>query len=303
MNTLNQQQNAWECALATRRRLIYFFFFVFLPFTTNIQAGTVDDVTSPDTITFGVVPQQSASKLARLWTPFFEQLSSATGYRIEFKTAPDIPEFEQRLADGEYDMAYMNPYHYTVFHKHPGYQAFAREKDKLLKGILVVRTDSTYKDLDDLTGKTLAFPSPAAFAASMVSRAGLQNRSIPFEAKYVSSHDSVYLSVARGLYPAGGGVIRTFNNLKNDIRKQLRILWTSPGYTPHAFAAHPRLDSSAVSAIQTGMVQLDQTAEGRALLENLELNGIAQASDEEWNDIRSLNLQTMGNLIPAASRQ
>ncbi len=268
-----------------------------------MQAATADDATIPDTITFGIVPQQSASKLASLWTPFFMKLSAVTGYRIEFRTAPDIPEFERRLANGEYDMAYMNPYHYTVFHEHPGYQAFAREKDKLLRGILVVRTDSAYKDLGDLSGKTIALPSPAAFAASIITTATLQNRSIPFEAKYVSSHDSVYLGVAKGLYPAGGGVIRTFNNLENDIRKQLRILWTSPGYTPHAFAAHPRVDSSAVSAIQTGMVQLDQTAEGRALLENLELNGIAQASDEEWNDIRSLNLQTLGNLIPAASRQ
>ena len=301
MNAHNHQQTVSACLRATRCRLL--FLFVLITFTTGILAATADNATSPDTIAFGVVPQQSASKLARLWSPFFEHLSTVTGYRIEFKTAPDIPEFERRLANGEYDMAYMNPYHYTVFHEHPGYQAFAREKDKLLKGILVVRTDSTYKDLEELSGKTLAFPSPAAFAASMITRASLQNRSIPFEAKYVSSHDSVYRSVAKGLYPAGGGVIRTFNNLEDDIRKQLRILWISPGYTPHAFAAHPRLESAVVTAIQTAMVQLDQTAEGRALLENLELNGITQASDEEWNDIRSLQLQSPDNLTPAASRQ
>jgi phosphonate transport system substrate-binding protein len=251
------------------------------------------------TLTFGIVPQQSAGKLARLWTPVFEHLSKTTGYHIEFKTAPDIPEFERRLAAGEYDLAYMNPYHYTTFHQQPGYQAIAREKDKQLYGILVVRADSPYLKPDELAGQTLAFPSPAAFAASIVARAYLQNQSIPFEAQYVSSHDSVYRSVARGLYAAGGGVMRTFNSTEDRIREQLRVLWVSPGYTPHAFAAHPRLDSTVVDTIQAAMVQLDQTAAGRTLLGNLSIKGISPAQDEEWNDIRAMNLHLLHDLAPA----
>jgi phosphonate transport system substrate-binding protein len=252
------------------------------------------------TLTFGIVPQQSAGKLARLWTPVFEHLSATTGYRIEFKTAPNIPEFERRLAAGEYDLAYMNPYHYTTFHKQPGYQAFARGKDKKLKGIVVVRADSPYREMSELADQTLAFPAPAAFAASIVTRSYLQNHAIPFEAKYVSSHDSVYRSVAKGLYPAGGGVMRTFNNAEDDIREQLRILWVSPGYTPHAFAAHPRLDQPVVDTIQSAMVELDQTESGRTLLENLKLKGISPASDSEWDDIRSMNLQLLDGLINPA---
>jgi phosphonate transport system substrate-binding protein len=257
---------------------------------------TTSEVT---TLTFGIVPQQSAGTLARLWTPVFEHLSETTGYHIEFKTAPDIPEFERRLAAGEYDLAYMNPYHYTIFHQLPGYQAFAREKDKQLYGILVVRADSPYQKPDDLAGQTLAFPSPAAFAASIIARAYLQSLSIPFEVQYVSSHDSVYRSVARGLYAAGGGVMRTFNSAEDRIREQLRVLWVSPGYTPHAFAAHPRLDSTVVDTIQAAMVQLDQTAAGRTLLGNLSIKGISPARDEEWNDIRAMNLHLLHDLAPA----
>jgi phosphonate transport system substrate-binding protein len=250
-----------------------------------------------EVLSFGIVPQQSAAKLARLWTPIFENLSAATGYRIEFKTAPNIPEFEKRLAAGMYDLAYMNPYHYTTFHQKPGYLAFAKAKDKRLKGIIVVRADSSYRALEDLANQTLAFPSPAAFAASIVTRANLRGRSIPFEPKYVSSHDSVYRSVAKGLYPAGGGVIRTFNNADEDTRGQLRILWSSPGYTPHAFAAHPRLDSEIVETIQTAMVELDKSEEGRTLLGSLKLKGISTAQDSEWDDIRAMNLQLLDDLI------
>ena len=221
--------------------------------------------TSP-VISFGIVPQQSAAKLARLWTPMLEDLSATTGYRIEFRTAPNIPEFERRVAKGEYDIAYMNPYHYTTFNQQPGYRAFARAKDKRLEGVVVVRADSDYQELKDLAGQTLAFPSPAAFAASIVTRATLQNRAIPFEPRYVASHDSVYRSVALGLYPAGGGVMRTFNNAEDDIRSQLRILWISPGYTPHAFAAHPSLDSGVVERIQSAMIGLEGSETGLSLI-------------------------------------
>ena len=275
--------------------------FAFLWIALFSHANAIADIDmaaeSGNTLTFGIVPQQSAGTLARLWTPLLENLSATTGYQITFKTAPDIPEFERRLATGMYDLAYMNPYHYTTFHQQPGYMAFAKEKDKKLQGIIVVRADSPYQDMTELADQTLAFPSPAAFAASIVMRANLRNQSIPFEAKYVSSHDSVYRSVARGLYPAGGGVMRTFNNIEEDRRKQLRILWTSPGYTPHAFAAHPRLDSSVVDTIQAAMVQLDQTEAGRTLLGNLKLKGITPASDGEWDNIRAMNLQLLDKLL------
>ncbi len=53
---------------------------------------------------------------------------------------------------------------------------------------MVVRKESAIHPLHDLSGKTLAFPAPAAFAASVLPRANLANNDIPFTAKYVSSH-------------------------------------------------------------------------------------------------------------------
>jgi phosphonate transport system substrate-binding protein len=246
-------------------------------------------------ITFGIVPQQSASKLARLWTPILNKLSKETGLKIKFKTAPNIPTFEQRLLEGEYDIAYMNPYHYTVFSKVPGYVAFAKAKDKLIKGIIVIRKDNKIQTLEQLSGKTLAFPAPAAFAASILPRAHFSKNNIPVNAKYVSSHDSVYRTVAKGLFPAGGGVLRTFNNVSPDIKKQLRIFWTTKGYTPHAFAAHPEMNTEIINKIAAAMYDLNETEEGMALLETINLKGFIKAYDEDWNDVRALDINLLNN--------
>ena len=121
------------------------------------------------TLTFGVVPQQAASTLVRSWGPVLRYLEQKTGYRFVFRTAPDIPTFEQRLAAGEYDFAYMNPYHFVAVNRgEAGYQAIARAKDKKIRGILVVRKDSPLSQLQELDGKELAFPAPAAFANASV---------------------------------------------------------------------------------------------------------------------------------------
>src|SRR5258708_28106314 len=87
---------------------------------------------------FGIVPQQSASELAYLWTPLLSYLGEKTSLKLEFRTAKDMPTFEQRLAAGEYDFAYMNPYHYVVFHDSVGYRALAKEKEQKLVGVIVV---------------------------------------------------------------------------------------------------------------------------------------------------------------------
>lgn len=243
--------------------------------------------------TFGIVPQQSSKKLARLWGPILQKLSEDTGLTIKFATAKDIPTFEKRLAAGEYDFSYMNPYHFTVYNQSPGYVALARQRNKEIKGIIVVKKDSDFESLEDLDEKTLAFPSPAAFAATILSQAELNKLDVEFTPKYVSSHDSVYLSVARGLLPAGGGIVRTFNNIDPAVRDKLEIFWTSDGFTPHAFAAHPDVSVQDRELVSNALAGLESSDTGVELLKSLNFKGIQSAEDKDWDDVRKLQITAL----------
>jgi len=264
-------------------------------------AGTFSAVTTAadesDVLTFGVVPQQSASKLARTWGPILTYLTRETGVSFRFQTAPSIPEFEKRVRDGHYDIAYMNPYHYTEFSIAPGYEAFAKARGKQIRGIIVVPKDSDIETLEDLADLKLAFPAPAAFAASVLPRAHLANESIDISAAYVSSHDSVYMSVANGHYPAGGGIKRTLSTVKPEIREKLKILWTTDPYTSHALASHPDIDPAIISKLSKALVALEDTEEGEALLKNLAWKGVELASDSRWDDVRALGLDLLKDLV------
>ncbi len=248
-------------------------------------------------ITFGIVPQQPPQKIVKKWRPITNYISKQTGFKIVIKTAPDIPTFEKRCLKGQYDIAYMNPYHYVIFHQSPGYIAFAKQKDKKIKGILVAAKSSPYKTPVDLDGKKLAFPSPAAFAASILTRAYLTNNGINFTPSYVKSHDSVYLSVAKGLYSSGGGVVRTFNNMNKETRDKLRILYTTKGYTPHAFAAHPRLAPQHIDKITQALLSINDDSKEKQLLKVINFNGFSPAKDQDWNDVRALGINILQKLV------
>lgn len=240
------------------------------------------------TFTFGIVPQQSAGRLAQIWGPFVQEVGRRAGVGLRFVTTADIPTFEACLDKGIFDFAYMNPYHYVLFHQRAGYQAFAHASDETLEGLLVVRADSGLTRLEDLAGKEIAFPSPGALAASVIPRAELTKRGIAFRPSYVRSHDSVYRAVLAGLMPAGGGIRRTFENLADDQRAALRTVHVTASYTTHAFAARAQVPQATVAAVGRAMTTLG--AANEALLEPLGMVGFVAAADAEWNDVRSLDL-------------
>ncbi len=267
------------------------FTLIFLLLSNTLMAA-------PLVLTFGVVPQQSSSTLARQWTPLLDQLSTLSGIELRFQTAPDIPTFEARLAEGAYDLAYMNPYHFTVFNRAPGYHALAKAQGKRITGIIVVPKESPIQSVQALEGATLAFPSPAAFAASILTRAHLRDAGVHFTPQYVASHDSVYQAVARGLFPAGGGIPRTFGRLPEALRDQLRVLWKSEGFTPHAFAIHPRVEAAQREALQAALLRLEQSEAGRVALEALGMPALEQASDGDWDDVRALHIELLDPVTP-----
>ena len=238
---------------------------------------------------FGVVPQQSAAKLAEQWQPLLDRWGELAGVDIRFATARDIPTFEKRLAAGEYDIAYMNPYHFTLVNQTPGYTALARARDKRITGILVARRDwqGNIKDLQD---EVIAFPAPRAFGATILNQSELNQKGVSFSSKYVGSHDSVYMGVAKGLYLAGGGVGRTFNSFDNELKDQLKIIYRTEAYTPHAFAVSNNVDSAIQIDLRNAVVKLNQDPQAQQSFSKLSIKGLQTAEDSDWDDIVQLGI-------------
>jgi phosphonate transport system substrate-binding protein len=265
-----------------------------LPLISILLLAISSTAWSQDRIySFGVVPQQSTSALAKTWIPILDYIQKHSGISLQFKTDSSIPKFEQKLTLGEYDFAYMNPYHYVIYHNKVGYQAFAKAANKQIKGIIVVHKDNPATTLQELAGANIAFPAPAAFAATILPLKEFNRLGIKAIPSYVNSHDSVYANVSLRRFIAGGGVIRTLKNTLEKYRENLKILWVSKGYTPHAFASHSKVPHETTKRIQKAFTDMNNDEKGRMLLQTLKVPDIEIAHDRDWNDVRALDIQLL----------
>lgn len=258
-------------------------------FTSQAFASIHND-SQADALVFGVSPAKDPEQTMKNWNPVVKYLSRKSGVKVRLSVAASVEDFEKQLGQGAFDFVYMNPYQYTTYHKTQGYVAFAKEKDKKVKGIIVVKKDSPYKSLADLKDQTVVFPQEDVFAANVLPRAKLNQEAIPYKPNYVESPNSVYRAVYKGDIPAGGGVVETYENLNPVVNSELRVLWTTKQYTPDAFAVHPRVSQVQREKVQAAMLNMNQEPRGHMLLNALKLNGIDVARDSEWNDIRALQI-------------
>lgn len=250
--------------------------------SNNINTGS-----SKNAFLVGIIPQQSAKKITLLWQPLLGYLSQKTGYSFQLHGTPDIPSFEKHLLAGKFDIVYTNPRLYIESQRHVGYEPIVKESNKKLVGIILVRKDSSINTVYDLQNKS--FVSPAhAFAASIVPELNLISMGIKVKNFYVSTHDQGYALVVQKKIDAAGGVFRTFAITSPAIRKQLKILWQSPGLTPHAFAIHPRISRVIAQKITNALVNMHQDKKGKKILQALNMNPLIKAKDTDWDDVRKL---------------
>ena len=241
-------------------------------FISTAHGACLGEQNTTKTYTFDVVPQLTAAKIYTTWSPLLQRVGQEAGLCFELRVSPTIPEFEQRLLKGEPEFVFLNPYHAVLAQQKKKYQPLLADSQDLLTGILVVRTDSSIKNLEDLKGKSITFPAPNAFAASLLIRAELAKKKIDIHPVFVKTHSNVYRSVIGKDAMAGGGVNNTLDNEAPEVRQQLRVLYETPAYTPHPIATHPSVPAAVRERFLKAMLKLTQDEEGRKLLDDINLN-------------------------------
>ena len=242
-------------------------------------------------IILGVVPQQSPLKLAKKWLQVTQYLKEEVGVNIIFKTETSIPKFEKELYAGNYDIAYMNPYHFIVANEKQKYEAFIRGKKNIV-GILLSKDTNIDLSKEKLKGKTFLFPAPNAFAATLLTKFELKNKfgfDVDKESKvlYVNSHDSVYKGISRDIGYLGGGIIRTYNNfIDNDDKKNIHIVYKTEAYPSHPIAFHPRLSKEIINKIQKAFLNMP-----KKIKNSLSIKDFRITNTQEFDVIKSIGVK------------
>jgi phosphonate transport system substrate-binding protein len=264
----------------------------YLRFTSLCSLILLPCLTNAETIySIGVVPQFEARRIAEIWQPILAEISQLSGVKLELKASPNIPAFEQQFTAGEFDFAYMNPYHAIIANKKPGYTPLLRDNGRSLFGIIVVKKDSPIQSVSELDGKTVAFPAPNALGAALLPRAEFDRKfKIKINELYVKSHSSVYLNVLLGKAEAGGGVQKTLSQQPAEVRDQLRVLYQTTKVAPHPLTAHPRIDAAIQDRVKTAFLQLGDSEKGQAMLKTIPMKQIGPASIDDYAPLKEMGL-------------
>ena len=239
----------------------------------------------------GIVPQYEQRQLFRNWKPLLHELEKNTGLKFELTVSQKIPAFEKHFLSGLYDIAYVNPYHVLKANAAQGYIPVVRDS-RNLKGVLVVNNNSPVNDINSLQNSKIAFPSPNSLGASLLMRSILDKQfNLRFQSKYVNTHGSVYLHVAKNLVDAGGGVNISFNRQKKIIQEKLKIIYQTPEIVSHPIVFHPRVSEKNQKIIYEGLFKVIKTKRGKQLFSKVPINNLVATKIEDYRLLEMYQLE------------
>jgi len=273
------------------RRICSCFCFITLLYPAIVSAACLGDLNAKQTYSVYVVPQYSAKEIYTVWAPFLEKVGVETKQCFNLFIPSTIPEFERAVISGAADYAYMNPYHEVIAYHAKKYTPLVADGSNMLSGVLVVKSDSPIKTLNDLRNATIAFPAPNAFGASLLIRATLARAGIPFRAEYAKSHSNVYRAVIFGEFQAGGGIQSTLQRERPEVKEHLRVLYTTGAFRSHPIAVNPRVPAPEVTAFTNEVLKLKNDPTGSKLLEGIQIpDPVKVTYQKDYKELESLGL-------------
>lgn len=239
---------------------------------------------------FGVVPQFEAREMAAIWIPILAELAKRTGLALTMKGSPRIPEFEIAFEAGEFDFAYMNPYHAMIAARKQGYLPLVRDAEPLY-GVLAVRKDSV-----EVAGRmSLRVQGYHLDMKQRIEIGAHQQRGA--EGVWRWKGDLLagkildrLVGTVLGISEASGGVKASFDRQKPDRRESLRIIYETRKVPPHPILAHPRVPEAHRALLKQALLAMAATPEGAALLNKIPMSHPTSASKDEYALMSKLKL-------------
>ena len=257
-----------------------------------------------DSLVLGVFPRFSASETTTRYTPLAEYLRERLNRKIVLVTSKDFQSFWRGIDERRYDIVQYNQYHYIRSAK--SYQVIAHNKEfgkSTLAGALYVRKDSGITSLAQLRGRTVLFGGGEDAMISyiapvyMIMQAGLKKEE--FTSQFAINPLNSVIGVYRKQADAAGSgdIVIGQPAVKGAINPdELTALAVSEQLLHLPWAVKRTMSAPLREAIQSSLVDLENTETGRNVLKAAQLTGIGKAEDKDYDPHRRMVRLVMGHL-------
>jgi ABC-type phosphate/phosphonate transport system substrate-binding protein len=250
-------------------------------------------------LSFGVIIWRSPTLTAQFWNPILRYVSDRSGVPLHLKVAQTGPEHTAMVRRGDYHFLYSN-HNFIKENEESGYRVFARSRDDIGTGEIVVLKDSPIRSLNDLEGKEVVFPHIAAFYGYHLPMDGLLRKGIQVKPHFAGNQEGAMGQLKAGRAVAAGvnaAVMRAFAQREN---VAYRTLWSSDKYVSLALSALPSVPADTVKAVRDAFLKMADDPEGLKVLtasaEVLKAEAplrFVAAKDGEFDNIRKFYRTTL----------
>ncbi len=268
-------------------------------------------------VTSGVLPARAARPFRLGLTPVFLDndaavierlqvaLTGALGIPVQMEQRRTYKEVTEMLLEGALDAAWLCGFPYLqnrdalslvavpVWNGAPLYQSY-----------LIVGAGDDAASLDDLEGDVHAFSDPDSNSGFLVTVSDLAMKGLRAEeffgrTIFTYGHRNVARAVSSGLVRSGsidGYVWEVLAKMEPAITENTRVIARSEwlGFPP-VCARRDRMRDGDIIGFQDVVLNFGNTAEGRAALDLLQLDGMARATPELFDGI-ARRMQILNNL-------
>ena len=250
-------------------------------------------------LSFGVIIWRSPVLTARFWNPILRYVSDKSGVPLQLKVANTGPEHTAMVRRGEYHFLYSN-HNFIKENEESGYRVFARSKDDIGTGEIVVLKDSPIHSLTELEGKEVVFPHIAAFYGYHLPMDGLLRKGIQVVPVFAGNQEGAMGQLKAGRVIAAGVNAEVMRAFAQREHLAYRTLWSSEKYVSLALSALPSVPAETVKAVRDAFIKMADDPEGTKVLmaskEVLQAQAPLQfiaAKDSEFDNVRKFYRTTL----------
>ena len=246
------------------------------------------------TYRLAVHPLHNPKKLIQAYQPLINHLNkNIEGVLFELEASRDYQTYEAKFRARKPEFILPNPWQ-TLESIKVGYNVIAMAGDADdFKGIFIIRKDSLIREISDLKGKTLSYPSHTALAASIMPQYHLHTNGINVNKDiiniYVGSQESAIMSAY--LKQSDVGVTwpppwRLFQQDHPVEAAELTLIWETPSLMNNSVMVRDDIPDSITKKVQQLLIDLDSTQEGQAILDSMSTSKFHLAVNASYEPVQ-----------------
>jgi len=251
-----------------------------------------------DPLVIGIFPRRNAIKTIQLFKPLEIYLSKKLKRKVILQTSKNFATFWQGVKNKRYDLVHFNQYHYLVSHKKFGYDVILKNiefGEATITGSIIVRKDSGINTVKDLKGKSIVFGGgPKAMQSYIYARYLLETNGLTtddYKVTFAKNPPNAIIATAfKQADAAGSGekVLRLGVVKKQVDIGELKYLIQGKQLAHLPWAVDSDMPDSLKFKIQSILINLNNTSEGKKILKSAKLDGLERAGDLEYNPHRKI---------------